>query len=56
MQVIMVEVKQGNRLQALSEGLARLEAHLKAAGFAPRGDDTDRIPEALLQQKGGADA
>jgi putative membrane protein len=49
-------LKQGNRLQALTEGLARLEAHLKAAGFAPQGNGTDRIPEALLQQKGGADA
>jgi hypothetical protein len=40
----------------LSVGLSRLEMLLKEAGFTPRGEATDRIPEALLQQKGGADA
>ena len=48
-------LKQGNRFQALSEGLSRLEAYLKEAGFKAREDGADRIPEALLQQKGGAD-
>ena len=49
-------LRQGNRLQALSEGFARLETHLKEAGFTPREDGADRISEALLQRKGGADA
>jgi putative membrane protein len=49
-------LKQGNRREALFEGLARLEMHLQKAGFTPRGDGPDLIPEALLQQKGGADA
>ena len=49
-------LKQGNRREALFEGLAKLEAQLQKAGFTPRGDGPDRIPEALLQQKGGADA
>ncbi len=49
-------LKQGNRREALFEGLAKLEMHLQKAGFTPRGDGPDLIPEALLQQKGGADA
>ena len=49
-------LRKGNHLQALSEGLSRLEAHLLAAGFTPREDGTDRISETLLQRKGGADA
>jgi putative membrane protein len=49
-------LKQGDRLQALTKGLSVLETHLKATGFTAREDDADRIPEALIQQKGGADA
>jgi putative membrane protein len=54
--VMLPHLKQGNRLQALSAGLARLEAHLQEAGFIPRGDGADRIPETLLQERGGDDA
>jgi putative membrane protein len=50
------DLKRGNRLQALTNGVSVLEEHLKAAGFAPAVADTDRIPETLVQQKGDADA
>lgn len=48
-------LQRGDRFQALTEGLSILEAHLKTAGFAPRGDGADRMPQALLQQRGDAD-
>ncbi|MCB2166967.1 MAG: hypothetical protein KQI78_04855 [Deltaproteobacteria bacterium] len=50
------DLKRGNRLQALTNGVSVLEEQLKAAGFSPAIEDSDRIPEALLQQKGDADA
>jgi putative membrane protein len=50
------DLNRGNRLQALTNGVAVLEEQLKAAGFAPAVADTDRIPDALIQQKGDADA
>jgi putative membrane protein len=50
------DLKRGNRLQALTNGVSVLEEQLKAAGFATATEDVDRIPEALLQQKGDADA
>ena len=53
---MLPRLKQGNRREALFEGLAKLEAHLQKAGFTPREDGPDRIPETLLQQKGSADA
>ena len=50
------DLKRGNRLQALTNGVSVLEEQLKMAGFATATEDADRIPEALLQQKGDADA
>jgi len=49
-------LKKGDFRGALSQGLNALEECLRAAGFTPAGDDRDRIAEALIQQKGGADA
>jgi len=48
-------LQKGDHFQALIEGLSVLEAQLQAAGFTPRGDDADRIPLTVLQEKGGAD-
>ena len=48
-------LQKGDHLQALIEGLSVLEAQLQAAGFTPRGDGADRIPQTVLQEKGGAD-
>lgn len=49
------ELKRGNRKRALSLGVGALEASLQTAGFAPPAEDTDRIPDALVQEKGGED-
>jgi putative membrane protein len=50
------DLKRGDRLQALTNGMSVLEEQLKAAGFVSAVADTDRIPDALIQRKGDADA
>ena len=48
-------LKQGDRFQALMQGVATMEETLYQAGFEPSADTTDQIPEALVQQKGDAE-
>lgn len=49
------DLKQGDRFRALNRGVDVLEERLRAAGFEPAVDKNDRIPEALIQQKGDAE-
>jgi putative membrane protein len=49
------DLKQGDRFRALHRGVDVMEDRLRAAGFEPAADKTDRIPETLIQHKGDAE-
>lgn len=49
------DLKRGDRFRALNQGLSAMEESLRGAGFEPAADETDQIPETLIQRKGDAE-